>query len=79
MQATRDQVVDSDVAVTLITASRRYQVAVADLKLGMFVAELDRIPGTGAVGAVVSGAARVVPCTPAPCGPSPDAATVLTV
>ncbi|HYF57786.1 MAG TPA: HD-GYP domain-containing protein [Burkholderiaceae bacterium] len=28
--------------MTLITASRRYQVAVGDLSLGMFVAELDR-------------------------------------
>ncbi len=42
MQSSPDQLVDSDDAVTLITASRRYQVAVADLKLGMFVSELDR-------------------------------------
>ncbi|MFZ4756571.1 MAG: HD-GYP domain-containing protein [Burkholderiaceae bacterium] len=29
-------------AVTLLTASRRYQIAVGDLQLGMFIAELDR-------------------------------------
>lgn len=42
MQASPDQAIDADDAVTLITASRRHQVAVTDLKLGMFVAELDR-------------------------------------
>jgi HD-GYP domain-containing protein (c-di-GMP phosphodiesterase class II) len=31
-----------DDPVTLITASRRYQVGAADLQLGMFIAELDR-------------------------------------
>ena len=31
-----------DDAVTLITASRRYQIAASDLQLGMFIAELDR-------------------------------------
>jgi HD-GYP domain-containing protein (c-di-GMP phosphodiesterase class II) len=34
--------VDADDAATLITASRRCQIAVGDLRLGMFVAELDR-------------------------------------
>jgi HD-GYP domain-containing protein (c-di-GMP phosphodiesterase class II) len=33
---------EADDPVTLITASRRYQVGTADLTLGMFVAELDR-------------------------------------
>ncbi len=33
---------DSDEAVTQITASRRYQIASASLQLGMFIAELDR-------------------------------------
>jgi HD-GYP domain-containing protein (c-di-GMP phosphodiesterase class II) len=33
---------EADNAVSLITASRRYQVAAKDLQLGMFVAELDR-------------------------------------
>ena len=42
MQARPEHVMDGDDAVTLITASRRYQVATTDLKLGMFVAELDR-------------------------------------
>lgn len=42
MQARPDPVLDPDEAVTLITASRRYQIATGDLKLGMFVAELDR-------------------------------------
>jgi HD-GYP domain-containing protein (c-di-GMP phosphodiesterase class II) len=33
---------ESDDPVTLITASRRYQIGAADLRQGMFVAELDR-------------------------------------
>jgi len=37
-----EQLMVPDEAVTLITASRRYQIASRDLKLGMFVAELDR-------------------------------------
>lgn len=42
MQASPDRSIDADDPVTLITASRRYQIATTDLKLGMFVAELDR-------------------------------------
>lgn len=33
---------EADTAVSQITASRRYQIAVQDLQLGMFIAELDR-------------------------------------
>jgi HD-GYP domain-containing protein (c-di-GMP phosphodiesterase class II) len=42
VQASPEQLLEPDDAVTLITASRRYQVAASDLKLGMFVSELDR-------------------------------------
>jgi HD-GYP domain-containing protein (c-di-GMP phosphodiesterase class II) len=42
VQASREQLMDGDDAVTLITANRRYQVATTDLQLGMFIAELDR-------------------------------------
>ena len=42
MQASPEQLLEPDDAVTLITASRRYQVATRDLQEGMFVAELDR-------------------------------------
>ncbi len=42
MQASTEQLIDGDDAVTLITASRRYQIAASDLQLGMFIAELDR-------------------------------------
>ncbi len=36
------QLTDDDDAVTLITASRRYLIPIAELQQGMFVAELDR-------------------------------------
>ncbi len=43
MQNSRlDQVMEPDNAVSLITASRRYQVASESLQFGMFIAELDR-------------------------------------
>ncbi len=42
MQATLEHDVDADQTATLIAASRRYQIAVRDLQMGMFVAELDR-------------------------------------
>jgi HD-GYP domain-containing protein (c-di-GMP phosphodiesterase class II) len=42
VQASAAPRADSDDPVTLITASNRYQIAAADLRLGMFVAELDR-------------------------------------
>jgi HD-GYP domain-containing protein (c-di-GMP phosphodiesterase class II) len=42
VQASTAPRVDTDDPVTLITASRRYQIAASDLRLGMFVAELDR-------------------------------------
>jgi HD-GYP domain-containing protein (c-di-GMP phosphodiesterase class II) len=42
VQASTAPSVGADDPVTLITASRRYQIAAADLRLGMFVAELDR-------------------------------------
>ena len=42
MQDRTETLMDPDDAVTLITASRRYQIAAGDLRLGMFVAELDR-------------------------------------
>jgi HD-GYP domain-containing protein (c-di-GMP phosphodiesterase class II) len=42
VQASPETLMEPDEAVTLITASRRYQIAARDLRLGMFVAELDR-------------------------------------
>jgi len=42
VQATLEHDVDADQTATLIAASRRYQIAVRDLQMGMFVAELDR-------------------------------------
>jgi HD-GYP domain-containing protein (c-di-GMP phosphodiesterase class II) len=41
-QASTTPVTDGGDSVTLITASRRYLIPIADLGLGMFVAELDR-------------------------------------
>jgi HD-GYP domain-containing protein (c-di-GMP phosphodiesterase class II) len=42
VQSSPESLLEPDEAVTLITASRRCQVATKDLRLGMFVAELDR-------------------------------------